>query len=301
MLELLIKEDRTLISEALEEAGIRGARIKALFKSGSVKVDGKVKKHDAELKKDRTVTVDGIFPDFDVKGSVVYEDDNFFVMTKPSGMDVLTKEETGRDTLYMMAVRHMRETGQYEADVISVPYMIGDIDRDSSGLVIVAKDETMFVLLSGAVRERRIRMVMTIYAGTVPTEEQGDLTGYIRIKRNGTIEVEDSHDKGLIPAVVRYRVLESNMGASIIEAACLNGGTLMARAILGHKGIPVIGDEVYGDEKVNELFPVSCPSITVNRIVFETGLNNQLTYLNRKVIESRDIALPELRMRRRKE
>ena len=58
---------------------------------------------------------------------------------------------------------------------------------------------------------------------------------------------------------------------------------------------------VYGDEKVNELFPVSCPSITVNRIVFETGLNNQLTYLNRKVIESRDIALPELRMRRRKE
>lgn len=302
MIKLKIEENRIRISEAAEKAGISPERFALLLKSGSVSLSGKVKRRDSFANADDKLEIDGIYPDIEIKKLVIYEDENFFVMRKPSGMDCLTKKETGRTTLYSLAVEYMQESGEYNTRAMSVPYICQSIDKGSAGLVMIAKNEEMFALLMQAVRERRLKRIMSAYIGAVPQIEEGELSAYASgSMEDEFIKISEEPRRGYIPVITRYRVIDSNMGVSYIEATNLNGGVSVMRAQLAAAGMPVIGDGEYGDEAINERFTPEYPAMAVERFVFETGVNNRLAYLNARIIESDEDELPELKMRRGKQ
>ncbi|MBR3843788.1 MAG: hypothetical protein IKM38_11030 [Christensenellaceae bacterium] len=301
MITLRNDENRIRLSEAMKNAGIGNERAKLLIKSGSVIVGGRIKKRDVRLREGDHIEIDGVFPELVPSELVVYEDDNFFVMRKPYGMDCTTEKETGRDTLYAAARRYMEETGQYNTQVMSVPYICQRLDKGSAGLVMIAKNEEFFQLMMQAVRERRIKRILSAYIGAVPAESEGEISHYAsKTAEDAKIIITDEAKKGYLPVITRYRVMESNMGVSIIEAVNLNGGVTLARAQLAFAGMPVIGDREYGDERINDRFTPEYPALAVEKFIFETGINNPLSYLNMRVIASED-ELPELRMRRKKQ
>ena len=292
-------ESRKRISEILGGYGVTDERQKLLFKSGSVGVSGRIKKADTVLKAGDTLYVDGLYPELKPESLVVYNDENFFVMSKPGGMDCITRRDTGRETLYGFAAEYMKSRGEYDMDRLKIPYICEQVDKRSGGLVMIAKNEENFGLLMQAVKERRIVRILNAYVGAIPRKSSGELMGFASsVIEDENITVYRKQEKGTVPVVTRYRVIDSNVGVSLIEATCLNGGVSVMRAQLAANGMPVIGDKEYGKKTVNSRFNLENPAIAVERFIFSTGTNNPLEYLNLKTVSSDKDELPELRLKK---
>ncbi len=284
------------------EHGIDEARQKLLFKSGSVKLNGKTVKSDFTPKHHDEIEIDGIYEDIKASELVIYNDENFFVMSKPCGMDCVTLKETGRDTLYGFAAEFMKAEDEYDIDRLMIPYICEQIDKGSGGLVMIAKTEEMFNLLMQAVRERRIIRILSAYVGSIPRKPSGELIDYASsVLEDEKIIINRKQEKGMLPVITRYRVIDSNEGVSLIEATNLNGGVSVMRAQLAYNAMPVVGDNEYGDKEVNQRFTPTNPAIAVERFIFSTGVGNPLEYLNAKTISSEESELPELRMKNQKQ
>ena len=172
---------------------------------------------------------------------VVYEDAALLVIDKPAGVAV----HGGSGVSY--GVIESLRAARPQAKLLELAHRL---DRDTSGLLIVAKKRSALVELHRLMREAAVEKVyVAVVKGAVkkPLEIREPLHKYVSAKGERRVSVGEGGRK----AVTRVKALKSGSDHSVLEVRLLTGRTHQIRVHLAHAGHPILGDDKYGDFSLN--------------------------------------------------
>jgi len=178
--------------------------------------------------------------------NICFEDAHLIVIDKPAGLVVHPAPGNPDGTLVNALIAHCGES-LVGIGGVRRPGIVHRIDKDTSGLIVVAKTELAHRSLSRDFAARRISRAYAAIVWGVPMPSSGEIAGNIGrsvSNRKKMAVVAEGRGK---PAVTRYRV-ERTFGdvAALVECRLLTGRTHQIRVHLAHRGHPLIGDPVYG-------------------------------------------------------
>ncbi len=172
---------------------------------------------------------------------IVYDDEDIMVINKPANMPVHPSQGNYGNTLANGIAYLFEQNGD--------PFVfraINRLDRDTSGLLVVAKNPLSACILSDMIREHTIhREYLAIATGLTP--ESGTITAPIARKETSTIErcVDSEHGEA---AVTHYKRLDYKNGYSLLRITLETGRTHQIRVHMKHIGHPLPGDFVYNPD-----------------------------------------------------
>jgi 23S rRNA pseudouridine1911/1915/1917 synthase len=246
--------DRALLAHLPE---LSRSRLKQMIMAGHVTAtssDGEIVIRDPALKVRIGQTFAVIFahPDDAVPSAqaiplkIRFEDAHLIVIDKPAGLVVHPAPGNPDGTLVNALLAHCGDSLQGIGGVRR-PGIVHRLDKDTSGLIVVAKTESAHRALAHDFAARTISRAYAAFVWGVPLPASGEVVGNIgrsMTNRKKMAVVAESRGK---PAITRYR-LERAYGnaAALIECRLLTGRTHQIRVHLAHRGHPLIGDPVYG-------------------------------------------------------
>ena len=178
----------------------------------------------------------------------VYEDNDVLVVNKPPNQVVHPGHGNYSGTLLNGLIYHNENLPENRD---GRPGLVHRIDKDTSGLLVVAKSDTALTKLSEQFFHKTIdRKYLAIVWGT-PSPEQGTIDKYLsRDKKNRMImSVPVDEDIGK-RAITHYKVVEKLGYVSLVECELETGRTHQIRAHMKHIGNPIFNDERYGGDKI---------------------------------------------------
>lgn len=181
--------------------------------------------------------------------SVVYEDENLLIVNKPSGLSCHADAHNDVNNLTSQLRAYLMKKGEYspEDERSFSPSLCNRIDRNTSGLVIAAKNAAALREADRVIRERLVTKKYLLAAHGEMPERSGRLVGYIKKDADrSTVKVGSAPFPGGREAVTQYRVISVSGGLSLVEATLLTGRTHQIRAQFSASGHPLLGDGKYG-------------------------------------------------------
>ena len=178
---------------------------------------------------------------------IVYEDDDLMVINKPRGMVVHPAPGHTSGTLVNAVLSHAGESLSSINGVLR-PGIVHRIDKDTSGLILVCKNDFSHKALAKQLEEHSItRRYHAICSGRLK-EEQGIVSAPIgRDEKNRKQQaINYKHGK---EAITHYRLLENLQNASLLECRLETGRTHQIRVHMKSIGHPLLGDPLYGPKK----------------------------------------------------
>jgi 23S rRNA pseudouridine1911/1915/1917 synthase len=253
IIEGVIPADGLRLDKALAEAsGLSRERVKALLGEGRVALAGKPA-GQASLKPASGTPFSIRVPDAipaeaaaqDIPLSVVFEDAQLIVVDKPAGLVVHPAAGNLDGTLVNALLHHCR--GQLSGiGGVARPGIVHRIDKDTSGLLVVAKTDTAHEGLAKQFADHSIERAYRAVVSGHPMPPAGTVRGAIArspVNRKKMTLVEDGRGKH---AVTHYRTLEPLNNAALIECRLETGRTHQVRVHMASIGHMLVGDPVYG-------------------------------------------------------
>ncbi len=188
----------------------------------------------------------------DIPLEIIFEDKSLLVLNKPAGI-VVHPAAGHEDHTLVNALLHQCKGELSGIGGVARPGIVHRLDKETSGCLVVAKNDETHVALSAQFAGRTVEKIyLAIVCGIVPRDE-----GNIRaaIARHPThrkrMAVHDDDDGR--PAHTGYRVIERLNQATLIEAHLHTGRTHQIRVHFQHLGFPVAGDNTYGQRQTKKL------------------------------------------------
>ncbi len=174
---------------------------------------------------------------------ILYEDEHVLVVDKPAGLVVHPGAGTTSGTLVHALLHHA--PGIADVGGEARPGIVHRLDKQTSGLMVVAKSQAAYRALVELLRARAVRRRYLALVWGVPRAPAGTIEGAVgrdprRRQRMAVVP------RGGKPARTRWRVRERLPGAALLEVSLDTGRTHQIRVHLAHIGHPVVGDPVYG-------------------------------------------------------
>lgn len=231
-------------------------RIQNAITAGHVLVNGKAIKANHKVKALSVITVElpepprdtTVYPE-DIPIDIVYEDADLLIVNKEAGMVVHPGYNNYNGTLVNALAFHFDNLPCLPGNA-GRPGLVHRIDKDTSGLLLISKNQTAITHLAKQFYEHSIeRKYIALVWGLLP--ETGTISGYIgRSPKNRQImQVYDDETKGKW-SVTHYKTLESLHYVSLIECQLETGRTHQIRAHFKHIGHPLFNDALYGGDKI---------------------------------------------------
>ncbi|MDN5317827.1 MAG: rRNA synthase, partial [Thermoanaerobacterium sp.] len=225
--------------------------LKKLILNGLVKVNGSSIKPNYKLKEGDSVDVNipeaekiDLMPE-NIPLDIIYEDDDIIVINKPQGMVVHPAPGNYSGTLVNALLYHCKNLSGINGELR--PGIVHRLDKDTSGVMVVAKNDKAHLDLSNQIKERTIlKKYIAIVEGVIKDDE-GSIEvpiGRDHAERKKMAVTEDGRY-----ALTLYKVLERYKNNSLIEATIKTGRTHQIRVHMSYIGHPIVGDEVYGYKK----------------------------------------------------
>lgn len=174
---------------------------------------------------------------------VVYEDADIIVINKPVGMVVHPAAGHHENTLVNALLFHCRDSLSGIGGELR-PGIVHRIDKDTSGLLVCAKNDAAHLALSEHLKDHSIRRTYYAIAQGNFRDEQGTVDA--PIGRNPRDRKKMAVVPDGKPAVTHYRVLERYGGFTLLECVLETGRTHQIRVHMAHIGHPLMGDTLYG-------------------------------------------------------
>lgn len=231
-------------------------RIQNAIDSGSVRVNDKTIKASYKVKPADIITVvlpdpprdTEVYPE-DIPIDIVYEDDYVLLVNKEAGMVVHPGYNNYSGTLVNALTYHLNQLPVMPGNT-GRPGLVHRIDKDTSGLLIIAKNEWAMTYLAKQFFEHSIsRKYVALVWGDI--EQDGTVSGYIGrdIKDRRIMSLYDDPEKGKW-SVTHYKVLERLGMVTLIECQLETGRTHQIRAHMKSIGHPLFGDTSYGGDRI---------------------------------------------------
>lgn len=221
-----------------------------LASDGMVKVNGAYADKKHKLSPGDIITAELPEPEAleaepqDIPLDIVYEDDSLIVVNKPQGMVVHPAPGNPDGTLVNGLLYHCRLS---RINGVIRPGIVHRIDKDTSGLLVVAKTDAAHEQLSAQLKERKaLRQYRCIVNGNIKND---DGTIDAPIGRNPNDRKKMAVVCGGRRAVTHYRVLERFGRYTYVECTLETGRTHQIRVHMAHIGHSIVGDPVYGSKK----------------------------------------------------
>ena len=173
---------------------------------------------------------------------VVYEDDDFAIINKPQGMVVHPAPGAYNHTLVNALIYHFDNLSSGSNDIR--PGIVHRIDKDTSGLLVVAKNDKSHASLAEQIAEHScFRHYQALLEGNLK-QDTGTVETYIARNPNDRKQMAVA-DAGKL-AITHYRVIQRYEGYCLVEFVLETGRTHQIRVHSKHLGHPIVGDKTYG-------------------------------------------------------
>ena len=264
------------VSECIE---VSRSNAQGLIEKGYVTVNGEAKPKNYKLSVGDNVEITSSEPkELEVVAEnipldIIYEDSDIIVINKPSGMVVHPAPGNEQGTLVNALLYHCKDSLSGINGVIR-PGIVHRIDKDTSGLLVVAKNDESHVFLSSLLKEHQIkREYHAILIGHL-REQTGTVTTYMArhpVDRKKMAVVPPTRE-GAREAITHYQVIEEYPGYTYAKMELETGRTHQIRVHMSYLGHPLLGDEAYGGgrtqfEKANKSL-ISGQALHAKRLTF---------------------------------
>ena len=204
---------------------------------------------------------------------IVFEDENILIINKPSNIEV-----TGNDSLTTNV------HNQYSnSDFLPMP--CHRLDRNTTGLVLFAKNEDSLNILLDKFKNHEIRKKYLALVYGIPKIKKARLEAYLfKDNKKSIVYISDNFKTGYSKIITSYSVIkEYDNNSSLLEVEIETGKTHQIRAHLAHIGYPIIGDGKYGINSVNKDFGFKFQQLKAYELTFNFQTDAKcLNYLNGK-------------------
>ena len=230
-------------------------KIQAAAKSGNIWVNQKAVKSNYKVKAGDKVQVMFEHPPYenllvpeDIPLDIIYEDEVLLVVNKPAGMVVHPGHGNYSGTLVNALLHHFKDL-PLNSD--SRPGLVHRIDKDTSGLLVIAKTATAMAHLSRQFFDKTSTREYIALAWGLFTESSGTIEGHIGRSLKNRLQMDVFEDESFgKPAITHYKVLEDLRYVSLIQCQLETGRTHQIRAHMKHIGHPLFNDKRYGGDKI---------------------------------------------------
>ncbi len=234
-----------------EKTGKTRSHIKTLIEVGKVTVNGKAEKAGKILKVGDEITVFYDEPKpldlepVDIPLDIVYQDKDLAVINKPQGLTVHAGNGVKGATLVNALLYHLDALSGING--VIRPGIVHRIDKDTSGLLVVAKNDKAHVSLAEQIKSKTCRRIYIALLEGRLTADNGTIDTFIgRSEKNRTMmAVKTSGRK----AVTHYKVIKRYKGYTLCRFELETGRTHQIRVHARYMGHPIVGDKVYGTGK----------------------------------------------------
>jgi len=235
---------------------ISRTRIQNAANAGSILVNEIVIKSNYRVKPKDVISIvlpqpprdTEIYPE-NIPVNILYEDPDIVVVNKEAGMVVHPGHGNFTGTLQNALLFHFRETGRDEPE--PKVYLVHRIDKDTSGILLVAKNEMAQIRLATQFFEHTIdRKYVALVWGNL-RENEGTITGFIaRDPRDRLVmKIYEEEENGR-NSVTHYKVIERFGYVTLVECVLETGRTHQIRAHFKHIGHPLFNDQKYGGNEI---------------------------------------------------
>ncbi|WP_242084435.1 RluA family pseudouridine synthase [Aestuariivivens sediminis] len=232
-------------------------KIQAAAKNGSIVVNGIPVKSNYKVKPDDRIRVLFTHPPHehllvgeDISIDVVYEDEELLVVNKPAGMVVHPGHGNYSGTLINALIYRFDNLPNNSSER---PGLVHRIDKDTSGLLVVAKTERAMNELSLQFAEKTSeREYLALVWGNVESDTgtiEGNIGRHPKNRLQNTVYIGDDADKGK-PAITHYQVLERFGYVTLVSCKLETGRTHQIRVHMKHMGHTLFNDERYGGDRI---------------------------------------------------
>lgn len=256
------------------------SRIQALIKEEKILVNGKVTKANYKVKVDDTIEIAEIemeetsaFPE-KMDLDIVYEDEDVIVINKAKGIVVHPAPGSLKHTLVNGLLYHCKDLSGING--VLRPGIVHRIDKDTTGLLIVAKNDASHISLSNQLQSKSVsRKYYALVHGVIPHEFatiDAPIGRDVNDRQKMAVTAKNSRD-----AITHFKVVERFQDYTLVECRLETGRTHQIRVHMQYIKHPVVGDEKYSYRKTMQLngqllhaheltfiHPKSGESVTVN-------------------------------------
>lgn len=261
--EILCEEEGIRLDKFLanELPNFSRTQVQDLINSGHVKFEDKAITNSSHKTKMGNYIVDvesiRIKPNhlepYDFKLDIIYEDEYLMIINKPAGISVHPGAGNYDKTLANALVHYAKDKlssigGEFR------PGIVHRLDKDTTGLLIIAKDDETHQLLSEALAEREIKRYYLALVYGAPTLLAGTIKTFIAKNYHDHTKMVITKATGK-EAITHYVVKETFLNGkfSLLECKLDTGRTHQIRIHLNYKGFPVIGDQIYNESQNKHL------------------------------------------------
>ena len=252
------------------ETDLSREAIQRMIKNGKIMENGKTAKPSYKTSIGDDITIEEeIVEEVDLKPqemplNIIYEDNDLLVINKEKGIVVHPGNGNPDGTLVNAVMAYCKESLSGIGGKIR-PGIVHRIDKDTSGLIIIAKNDLAHINLSEQIQKREVKKTyIALVRGTI---KENEATINMPIGRSVSDRKKMAVARTGKEAITHFKVLERYSGYTLLEVNIETGRTHQIRVHLSEIGYPIIGDEVYSNGK--NVFGVKGQMLHASKLIFK--------------------------------